>query len=37
MSKKGIFALKIALMRRDDKEIKRLHSLGADINQLDHD
>jgi len=35
MSKSGIFALKIALMRRDDAEIKRLVSLGANINQID--
>ena len=36
VSKSGIFALKIALMRRDNNEIKRLHSLGADINLKDH-
>lgn len=37
MSKAGIFALKIALMRRDDAEIKRLvNECGADVNQLDH-
>lgn len=35
MSRAGIFVLKIALIRRDDDEIKRLVSLGADINQVD--
>jgi hypothetical protein len=28
----GLFALKYALIRREDDEIKRLVSLGADIN-----
>ena len=36
MSKSGIFVLKIALIRREDAEIKRLVDLGADINQKDH-
>ena len=36
MSKSGVFALKIALIRREDAEIKRLHSVGADINKVDH-
>ena len=36
VSKSGIFALKIALMRRDNDEIKRLNSHGADINLKDH-
>ena len=35
MSKSGIFALKIALIRRQDAEIKRLVSKGGDINQVD--
>ena len=35
MSRAGVFVLKIALIRRDDDEIKRLVSLGADINQVD--
>ena len=35
MSRAGIFVLKIALIRRDDKEITRLVSLGANINQID--
>ncbi len=35
MSNAGIFALKIALMRRDDSEIKRLVSVGAEINKVD--
>ena len=35
MSRAGIFVLKIALIRRDDDEIKRLVSLGANINQVD--
>ena len=35
MSKSGIFALKIALVRRDDAEIKRLVEHGASINQID--
>ena len=37
ISKSGVFALKIALIRRDDEEIKRLVNLGADINQTDQD
>ena len=32
MSKAGVFALKIALIRRDDADIKRLVSFGAEIN-----
>jgi len=32
----GLFALKYALIRREDSEIKRLVSLGADINQVDN-
>jgi len=32
MSKSGVFALKIALIRREEEEIKRLTGLGADIN-----
>ena len=35
MSKAGVFVLKIALIRREDAEIKRLVDLGADINQID--
>ena len=35
MSRAGVFVLKIALIRRDDSEIKRLVSHGADINQVD--
>mmetsp|Transcript_152 Transcript_152/g.283 ORF Transcript_152/g.283 Transcript_152/m.283 type:complete len:96 (+) Transcript_152:1616-1903(+) len=35
MSKAGIFPLKIALLRRDDAEIKRLIGLGANVNQAD--
>ena len=36
MSKAGVYVLKIALIRRDDAEIRRLVDLGADINQKDH-
>ena len=32
ISNSGVFVLKIALIRRDDAEIRRLTSLGADIN-----
>jgi ankyrin repeat protein len=35
MSKAGVFVLKIALLRRDDDEIKRLVGLGAEINLKD--
>jgi len=35
MNNSGIFALKIALIRREDDEIKRLVSVGANINQVD--
>ena len=35
MNNSGIFALKIALIRREDAEIKRLVSVGANINQID--
>lgn len=35
MSKAGIFPLKIALMRRDDAEIRRLVGFGANINLVD--
>jgi len=35
MDKSGLYALKYALIRRDSKEINKLVSLGADINQLD--
>lgn len=36
MSKAGVFALKMALIRRNSDEIRALVSRGADINQLDH-
>ena len=36
MSKAGIFPLKIALLRRDNDEIHRLVSKGADINLADN-
>ena len=35
MSKAGIYVLKIALIRREEDEIKRLVKEGADINQRD--
>jgi len=35
MSKAGVFVLKIALLRRDDNEIKRLVGHGAEINLKD--
>jgi ankyrin repeat protein len=35
MSKAGIYVLKIALIRREEEEIKRLVKEGADINQRD--
>ena len=35
MDHSGLFALKYALIRRQDSEIRRLHQLGADINQRD--
>ena len=35
MSRAGVFVLKIALLRRDDAEIRRLVGLGADINLKD--
>lgn len=36
VSKAGIFALKIALVRRKNEEITRLCSVGADINLCDN-
>ena len=36
MSKAGIFPLKIALLRRDDAEIRRLVEFGAKINLEDN-
>lgn len=35
MDKGGLFALKYALIRRQDDEIKRLVNRGANINQID--
>ena len=35
MSRQGMFALKIALVRRQEKEIEYLVGKGADINQHD--
>jgi len=36
MSKQGMFALKVALVRRENEEIEYLVKKGADINQIDH-
>lgn len=36
VTKAGMFALKIALIRRKNDEIKRLCSVGADINLCDN-
>jgi ankyrin repeat protein len=35
MDNQGLFALKYALIRRQDDEIKRLITKGAQINQID--
>ena len=35
MSKAGVFVLKIALIRRDNAEIERLHQFGANVNLKD--
>lgn len=35
MDEGGLFALKYALIRRENEEISRLVGLGADINQID--
>jgi ankyrin repeat protein len=35
MDNSGLFALKYALIRRENKEIEKLVALGADINQID--
>lgn len=36
MDKGGLFALKYALIRREDDEIRRLVTSGANINQVDN-
>lgn len=35
MDKGGLFALKYALIRREDEEIRKLVAAGADINKVD--